>query len=135
LALYGLGSLGGELPIVICKVAYTPVDPESAKKTVKFVNFLRFWDLHLQKLLVEHRWNWHLGSIFTYSFYNRSSQKRKNSVKLSVSFYTLGSTGAKAARRTLIKLTPGLFPCQIFLLCCQFYLKSVEWWQFSRNSV
>ncbi len=29
-------------------------------------------------------------NIFMYSFYARSSQKRKNSVKLSVSFYAFG---------------------------------------------
>jgi hypothetical protein len=31
----------------------------------------------------------------------------KNSVKLSVSFMLLGSTGAKAARKMLMKLAPG----------------------------
>ncbi len=45
-------------------------------------------------------------NICMHSFYARSSQKQKNSVKLSVSFYALGSTGAKAARRMLMKLSP-----------------------------
>ncbi len=44
----------------------------------------------------------------TYSFYACSSQKRKNSVKLPVSFMLLGSTGAKAARRMLMKLIPAV---------------------------
>ena len=46
----------------------------------------------------------------TYSFYARRSQKRKK-IQLSHKylFTLLGSTGAKAARRTLMKLTPGLF--------------------------
>ncbi len=47
------------------------------------------------------------AEIFTSSFYACSSQKHKNSVKLSISFTLLGSTGAKAASRTLMKLTPG----------------------------
>ncbi len=48
------------------------------------------------------------SNIFIRSFYACNSQKRKNSFKSSVSFYALGSTGAKAARRTLEKLTPGV---------------------------
>ncbi len=42
----------------------------------------------------------------TSSFYWRRSQKRKKTVKLSVFFALLGSARAKAALRTLIKLTP-----------------------------
>jgi len=42
----------------------------------------------------------------TYSFYARSSQKRKNSVKLSVSFYAFWIY--VAVRRTLMKLSPGV---------------------------
>jgi len=42
----------------------------------------------------------------TYSFYVCRSQKRKT-VKLSIFFTLLGSTSAKAVRRTLMKLTLG----------------------------
>jgi len=41
-----------------------------------------------------------------YSFYAHSSQKRKNSVSDQYLFTLLGSKGAKAAGRTLMKLTP-----------------------------
>jgi hypothetical protein len=53
----------------------------------------------------EQREGLNFSNIFTYSFYTRSSQKRKNSVKLSVSSYTFGIYEAKALRRTLMKLT------------------------------
>jgi hypothetical protein len=44
-----------------------------------------------------------------HSFYARSSPKRKNSVKSSVSFYAFGTyTSVKAVRRTLMKLTLGV---------------------------
>jgi len=43
----------------------------------------------------------------TYSFYARSSPKRKNSVKCQYLFTLLGPTSVKAACRTLMKLTPG----------------------------
>ncbi len=49
-------------------------------------------------------------NIFTSSFYTRSSQKCKNSVKLSVSFYAFRIyTHKKAAGRTFMKLTPGVW--------------------------
>jgi hypothetical protein len=45
---------------------------------------------------------------FTTSFYASRSRKRKNTVKLSVFFALLGSVHEKAARRLLMKLTPGV---------------------------
>jgi hypothetical protein len=49
-----------------------------------------------------------INVIRTRSFYVCRSQKRKNSVKSSVSFYMLlGSERAKAAQKMLMKLTPG----------------------------
>jgi len=45
-------------------------------------------------------------NIFMYSFYARSSQKRKIQSSCQYLFTLLGSTGAKAAHRTLMKLSP-----------------------------
>ncbi len=45
---------------------------------------VKLFSLHLQKAGLN------FTNIFTYSFYARSSQKHKNSVKLSVTFYTFG---------------------------------------------
>ncbi len=50
-----------------------------------------------QRLNQRHRGGLNFTNIFMHSFYPRNSQKRKNSVKSSVSFY--------AACRTLMKLT------------------------------
>jgi len=46
-------------------------------------------------------------NILLTSSYTHRSQKRKNSVKSSVSFTLLGSTRAEAANRTLVKSIPG----------------------------
>ncbi len=46
--------------------------------------------------------------MFTESFYALRSQKRKNSVKLSVSFALLGSAHVKSAQKALKELPPGL---------------------------
>jgi len=51
-----------------------------------------------------------------YSFYARRSQKRKNSVKSSVYIFML--LGAKAARRMLMKLTPGVGESAKIVLFC-----------------
>jgi len=44
---------------------------------------------------------------FTHSFYLQRSQKRKNTVKLSVFFVLLGSQRIKATSKMLVKSTPG----------------------------
>ncbi len=51
--------------------------------------------------------------------FNARSSKRKNSIKLSVSFYALGSTCVKAVPRMLMKLSPGVNCINIFT--CSFY--------------
>ena len=47
----------------------------------------------------------------TSSFYACRSQKRKKLLNLTVFFVLLGSMSTKAAHRTLVKLTPGVKPC------------------------
>ncbi len=42
------------------RVAFTPVAPKSVRIQSSVSIFLRFWDLRIQKLLVECWWNWHL---------------------------------------------------------------------------
>jgi len=42
------------------RTAFTHVDPKSTKRHSSCWSFLRFWDLHAQKLFVEWWWNWHL---------------------------------------------------------------------------
>jgi len=46
-------------------------------------------------------------NLFKYRFYASRSQKRKETVKLSVFFSLLGSAHTKAAHKMLVKLTPG----------------------------
>ena len=45
------------------------------------------------------------ANIFTSSFYTRISQKRENSVKLLVSFYTFGIYRRKSCSKIVNKLT------------------------------
>ena len=45
--------------------------------------------------------------MFTHSFYARRSRKRKKQLELTVFFALLGSASEKAARKMLVKLTPG----------------------------
>ncbi len=44
--------------------AFTCTDPKSAKRQSHCQSFLCFWDLGVQKLLVECWWNWHLVCKF-----------------------------------------------------------------------
>ncbi len=48
--------------INVLGAAFTHVDPKSAKRQSSCQYFLRFWDLHWQKLLLERWWNWPLMS-------------------------------------------------------------------------
>jgi len=79
---------------------------DTKKDTNDLIEFLRFWDL---------------GSISStfYSFYVPRTQKHKKTVKLSIYFTLLGSTSVKAARKTLVKLTPG---------CVKAASKHTCWW-------
>jgi hypothetical protein len=67
----------------------------------------------------------------TSSFYASRSQKWKKTVKLSVFFSLLGSASAKAACRTLMKLTPGahftnMFTCSFYMCRSQKHKKTVK---------
>ncbi len=75
-----------------------------AQKTVKLSVFLNFWDLCMQKLLVEYWWNWHLQSISstfcTSIICTKVCSKPKRNEKKRLLY-------KKCAQKTLTKLTPG----------------------------
>jgi len=61
-------------------------------------------------------------NIFTRRFYARSSQKRKSKSSRQYLFTLLGSARVKAVRRTLMKLSPGLWaPLALDLKIIYFY--------------
>jgi len=80
--------------------------PKAQKDCQVISNFLSFWDLRLQKLLKNvggiDPWG-QFHQFFTSSFY---SDHKKSSCK--VFFALLGSAHIKAARKMLVKLTPGV---------------------------
>jgi hypothetical protein len=74
-----------------------------------------------------------LGSISStfYVSYARRSQKRKKIVKLSIFFTLSGLKSVKAARKTLVKLTPAAYkarfihPCAIMCQEGRFYVRDL----------
>ncbi len=72
---------------------------QKRKKCIQVVSlFLRFWDLHTQKLLIKCWWNWLLGSIsptYLRADFTRVVPKSVRVSKLSVSFYTFGICARK----------------------------------------
>jgi len=76
-------NLAGKIPgvnfINVQQAAFGGADPKRVKKTENLIVFFALSGSGLN-----------FTNIFTYEFYTCSSQKRKNSVKLSVSFYAFG---------------------------------------------
>jgi len=83
--------------------------PKAQKKTGKLSVFFCFWDLCLQKLLVECWWNWHPGLIsptrLCAAFTRADPNIKKYSQSVSL-FAPLWSSRIKTASKMLVILTP-----------------------------
>ena len=64
-------------------------------------------DSHDRKVCQSPRSGVNFINVFTCNFYACRSQKRKKLLELTVVFVLLGSLRVKAARKLLVKLTPG----------------------------
>ncbi len=71
-------------------------------------------------------------NMFTSSFYLPKSQKCKKTFKSSVYFLLLGSVCLKAARKTIVKLIPGITKCllvpTILCHCSQYAFLLMIFW-------
>jgi len=100
--------------ITVLRAAFALTDPECAKRLTTCLSFFALSGfvhvkaacrsmMKLVKSGVDYT------NMFMHIFYVRRSQKRKNSVKLSLSFCALGIFGHKSCAKMLMKLTLGEF--------------------------
>ncbi len=93
--------------------------------------FLRFWYLHMQKLLKTCCWNWHKWSIsptcLCAAFTNKDSKSAKRTVKSSVSFCAFGICTCKSCSKHVVEIdTSGQFFQHVYVQLLQMKIPKAQ---------
>jgi len=105
-----LANLGSILSMFYKQLLHAQI-PKAQKWQSSCQSFIHFWELWVQKLLIECWWNWHLPSIsslFMCSFYAHTPQSVRTQSSCQYLFTLLGPAIVNASCRMLMKLTPCL---------------------------